>query len=455
MNSVNIQLTPSQYRAYECIQQKKNIFITGGAGVGKSIIVKYIFYHCHRKVALTSTTGASAQIIGGRTLHSTLGIGLGTKSCDELFQHISENKRKYAFWKSLELLIIDEVSMLSAELFEKIDHLAKRLRCNTRPFGGIQLLLSGDFLQLPTIKGEFCFESPSWKDTLDETIYLTEIIRQKEPDFAKALSNIRIGYLPLETKELIETREIPFVPTEDGIQPTILCSLVKEVDVFNESKYGEIQGEEFTYEMTFSKPVNDTQKSNLPLALFLKLKIGCQVMYCVNSPDYGLVNGSRGVIWAFVGKYPLVKFKNGVKLIVDPVIQEVEEEGKIIFTYTQIPLKLAWAWSIHKSQGSSFDCVVIDVKNVFECAQFYVALSRCCSLKGLYLLNLNWKKVKVHPKALEYYQQLEQQTPQTTLVPSTIPSTTIPSPMREWACPLPVKERKKKEKTPQRFLSRN
>jgi len=316
-------------------------------------------------------------------------------------------------WCRLDVLIIDEVSMLSSELLEKLEQLARDIRSDARPFGGIQLIFSGDFLQLPMIDtDQFCFESPVWTKCIDETVLLKQIMRQRDPVFAEILNQIRVGNINEEHKKIIETRCKKYKNT-DGILPTKLYSTNALVDLVNNKYYSALDGPEYKYNIAYSWKKGAANRrhyeSLVKLPYKLKLKRGSQVMHLVNAPNGSLFNGSRGVVVDFVDGAPLVKFMNGITSTIGLSCLDIKstDTNRIVMSYKQIPLKLAWAITIHKSQGSTIDLVKINFERIFECGQFYVALSRCTSLDGLYLYNLDWNLIKTNPRALDYYKKLE------------------------------------------------
>jgi ATP-dependent DNA helicase PIF1 len=408
-------LNAKQKEVFEgVVIRRKNVFLTGQAGSGKTWVIKKIYkaMASEYNVGLTSLTGISAMILGGCTIHSYLGIKLGLDSFDKLFKKLSYSRFHLNRWRRLELLIIDELSMMNIELFEKLEKLARALRKNDRPFGGIQLLLSADWLQLPAVLSDkFCFESPIWNICIDRTIMLTEVIRQKDLVFSRVLNKIRKGEIDQECKEVIGAREVKYYPGVTGLIPTMLYATNAKVDATNKKYYDALQGEEYTYQMEYFWKQNVYDKERYEnmtkLPHEISLKVGAQVMHLVNDTEGELVNGSRGVIKSFIEGYPLVLFTGGITRIVTPCCLDIEENDATVMSYAQIPLKLAWSISVHKSQGSTLDLVRVDLKNIFEYGQFYVALSRCTSLDSLYIRNLNWLKLRINPKALEFYRKLE------------------------------------------------
>ena len=413
-----VKLTEKQELAYKYMSDGNNIFLTGKSGSGKSEVIKsFVDKHKHFKIiAVTSTTGTSALLIGGTTLHSYLGIGLGTGSVDFLVRKIKAKKWIRDRWIDLDILIIDEISMLSPVLFDKLEKLARVIRDNTMPFGGIQLVLTGDFCQLPVIGIEdFCFEAKMWDKCIDKTVYLTEILRQTDLDFQDCLNEVRIGKLSKKSIQLLKSRVGVKLDNEFNIKPTKLFSLNKSVDALNSSELNKFasNGVDFyEYDMEFITTSKDPymidkfkKNSNVPEKI--QLCIGAQVMLLVNLDlECQLANGSRGIITKFVDDYPMVKFLNGVERMIELYQWDIEENDVKIMSVLQLPLKIAYALTTHKSQGATIDYVELDMANIFEYGQAYVALSRVKSLEGLSLKSFHLSVIKSNPKVIEYYDRL-------------------------------------------------
>jgi len=421
--SDEIMLTEVQKKAYDCMKKGKNIFITGPGGTGKSFLINLFRnnFGTSKVIGVTSTTGVSALLINGVTLHSFLGIGLGTSSMEKLVMKILSRKFFRERWQNLEVLIIDEISMLNPNLFDKLNRMAKKIRQNYTPFGGIQLILSGDFCQLPVVKSDkFCFESKSWDECVKETVYLTDILRQSDKQFQQCLLEIRCDELSEKSKSLLEKCEDRELKNPMNIKPTKIFSTNREVDLTNESQLDVLaeDGRDFyRYEMDvkyYGRPSSkDTKitmyKKNCIAMETLELCIGSQVMLLYNIDiERGLVNGSRGIVVKIIEELPVVKFMNGVETVIDFNTWEYEENDIHIIDISQIPLRLAWAVTIHKTQGSTLDYAEIDFDNIFEYGQAYVALSRIKSDECLSIKNLDVDKIKTHPKAKKYYRELLQ-----------------------------------------------
>lgn len=366
-------LNEKQQKALDYIISGKNIFLTGPSGTGKSHIIHTLKSHFggRKKIAITSTTGISALIIGGTTLHSYLGIGLGQGSVESLHKKIIMNRKAKDRWQKLDILVIDEVSMLSPELFDKLEQIARLIRYPRKrllaqpgeiekPFGGIQLVLSGDFLQLPVVGCEdFCFESKSWENCIHHTVVLTEIMRQADKEFQEVLNDLRFGKITDRARALLESRIGVELKNDLGIKPTRIYTTNALVDEMNEKELDKLaeKYDFFEYDMDIyfydfvsnrEQAIEKYRKSSLAPDK-LQLCKEAQVMLLHNLDlDSGLANGSRGVVEDFLEGLPIVKFLNGESRVIDFHSWEVEEGDKKVVRLTQIPLKLAWAITTHK-----------------------------------------------------------------------------------------------------------
>ena len=421
LNTDDVKLTPTQNEAYSYMAQGKSIFLTGPAGTGKSTLIKLFrkVYGSQKNIAITSTTGISAILLGGTTLHSYLGIGLGTGSVGALTTKILKTPYLRKKWKQVDVLIIDEVSMLDPELFDKLEAIARAVRYDTRPFGGIQLILSGDMCQLPVVgSDDFCFEAETWDACVEETVYLNEIIRQTNPEFQTCLNEARIGKLSSTSKKLLKSCLYKKLTNDFGIKPTKLFPTNAQVDYMNEKELdilAEDEREFKQYDMEIEvygsvknrEYVLEKYRKNCIASEELQLCKDSQVMLLHNLDiDSGLVNGSRGVVTGFIEDLPVVKFLNGQERTIDYHIWEMMDQDTKLMSITQIPLKLAYAVTIHKIQGATLDYAEVDLENVFEYGQAYCAISRVRSPDGLSLTGLDFKKIKAHPKAKKYYKNL-------------------------------------------------
>jgi ATP-dependent DNA helicase PIF1 len=424
-----IILNEKQQVAYDAIDRGYSVFLSGEAGTGKTEVIKKVRddFSNKRKVALTSTTGTSALLMGGVTLHSYLGIGLGDGTAKWLAGVIMGKKYVLKRWIEIDILVIDEISMLNPDLFDKLDKVARIVRGSKspeksgEPWGGIKLLLSGDFLQLPVVgSSKFTFEADSWNDSIDEVVILTDNVRQQGDTMWKSiLSEIRVGQISKESEDALQTR-VGVSVCKDGITPTKIFSHNSQVHATNETSLDSLAGEnpnlefvEFNMSVTklVSKKVDESAinkiKERSIATVDLQLCVGAQVMLLINNMELGLSNGSRGVVIRFSDDgFPVVLFVNGVYMPIEPHEFTIRDSSgsTIEFILRQLPLKIAYAISIHKSQGITLDCAEVDVRSCFCAGQCYVALSRVKSLEGLSIIGeFDRSAVLADQKCVEFY----------------------------------------------------
>jgi len=440
-------MNKEQEAALKCVLKGDNVFLTGQGGTGKSFLIwkiKDSFQEAGKNLAITATTGCAALLLGhgAKTIYSWASVGLAKEPVGKLVSMIRRGGKGLRRWLTTDALIIDEVSMMTPELFEKLDAIAKAIRMNNKPFGGIQLILVGDFFQLPPVytdgqETKFMFESPLWKETIKQTIELTQIMRQSDPVFQELLTEAREGRLSDQHLGILEERR-GLDWRREKIRPSLLFSRRMEVDYINTTNLKALKGEKHHYDATteFSPAMTkrgvsvndvDVQRAiqkldrDAPYQPTLVLAAGAQVMLINNIDiDSGLVNGSRGVITHFgTGPtyIPYVLFKNKADAIPIPsVVWEAEDPEGVL--RRQIPLVLAYAVTIHKCQGSTLDSALVDIgKSTFEYGQAYVALSRLKSLEALYIHELDATAIRAHPKVIAFYEALRSATATATQQP--------------------------------------
>jgi ATP-dependent DNA helicase PIF1 len=442
-----MELSKEQQLAFDKYIKGDNIFITGPGGSGKSALIKKIKEHCKKEIQVCALTGCAAVLLNckAKTLHSWSGIGLGNGTLDQNIKKILNNRYKKEMWKDTDVLIVDEVSMLSLKLFDMLNEIGKVIRKNPRPFGGIQLIFSGDFYQLPPVGNKdepdtmcFCFESNNWNSIFSQDcqIQLIKIFRQTDEIYSSILNQIRVGKIKKKTNDIL-LQYVGREPDENLlVEPTKLFPTKNKVEYINNSKMVSLDSEEKEYtfknildvEMTAEERRMRGQYSteniqteldylsgNLMCDKILKLKLGAQVMCIINIQlpnDDMICNGSQGIVVRFcpTTNLPIVKYNSGIEMIMG---RHIWPSGNIPgIGVSQVPLILAWAITIHKSQGATLDTAEIDVgSGIFECGQTYVALSRVKSLNGLYLTSFDVGKIKINVKVKNYYDSLENQNP--------------------------------------------
>jgi ATP-dependent DNA helicase PIF1 len=399
-------LSDSQDKAVKLANQGVNLFITGPPGTGKSFIINIIVNNCKNKnknVYIVAFTGVAAELIDGCTIHSFSGIPYDNNT--NIYNSLSA-AHKYALerWKTVDVLIIDECSMVSDHLLFKLDIIAKVLRNSTKPFGGIQVIMTGDFYQLAPVEGAMCFNYPEWNNIFsNNVVVLEQVFRQKDELFLKSLAALRQGIL---LPEFVENVKSTPSLRSDGILPTCIYSTNNEVDNTNLSRLKELKQPIITFPCTDTIFKKQEFVSMIPVKV--DLAIGAQVMYLVNDKANNLVNGSRGVIKDFRNGLPVVKFMNSEDLILVTYKDfDIRHLGQKIGTRSIIPLKLAWAITIHKSQGQTIEFLHVDLSKVFCEGQAYVAISRATSLETLSITGLAPNKIKVDKKVIDFYNSLQ------------------------------------------------
>ncbi|MBL6664806.1 MAG: AAA family ATPase [Rickettsiales bacterium] len=418
------ELSPDQQDVIRAFESGYNIFVTGSAGSGKSHLLNYLKrYYSHQGLEITASTGIAAVNIGGSTIHSWSAIGVANLPVDKIIANLfgakfSKIRRRI---KRTKALAIDEISMISSETLEILDRVFKSIRENDAPMGGLQILFFGDFLQLPPIAKfnsqiNFCFESNCWNELDLKTFNLKEIFRQKDRKFINILNNIRKGELNEENIADLQKR-VGLIDKNQAIKPTILTTHNYKVDKINEEKIKHIPKSEQVYKAEYFGVQSkiDFLKKNSIVPEFLQLKIGAQVMMIKNTyQKEGIINGSLGIIKDFSPRknYPLVEFSNGKILTIAPeewLIEKYDEQKNMIVTeagVNQIPLILAWAMTIHKSQGLTLDKISCDLSDIFSPGQAYVALSRAKSLEGVFIEKINFNKITANHKAVDFYHNI-------------------------------------------------
>jgi hypothetical protein len=397
----------TQDNALQILKTGANVFLTGSPGSGKTHTVNaYVDWLRSHGIepSITASTGVAATHIHGLTLHAWSGIGITENFTPYELDRIASKEPVAKRIQKTSVLIIDEISMLSGTILDAVDMICRQIRGNDQPFGGIQVVLVGDFFQLPPVAGRgrtvpFAFESNAWRSLHVVTCYLTEQHRQDDGQFLSLLSSIRAGNFAEDEGELLQER---FTNVENlSLEVPRLYTHNADVDRLNDAQLAALPGNAkvFTMESSGKAAIVESLKRGCLSPERLTLKEGAVVMCTKNSSSLGYANGTIGKVIGFDEdtSYPIIETRNGRMITISPVEWMVEEEGKIRAKIAQVPLRLAWAITIHKSQGQSLDAAAMDLSRAFEYGQGYVALSRVRTLEGLHLLGWSAQALMVHP----------------------------------------------------------
>lgn len=412
----------TQGEALDILKLGYNVYLTGPAGSGKTFLLdKYIEYlkQNNRGVGITASTGIAATHINGITIHSWSGMGIKSNfSKEDLRKLIKRSYLKKRF-KNTGVLIIDEISMLNDFQFDLINQICRAFKNNLKPFGGMQLICSGDFFQLPPIRkdGEpkFASESKTWNDMKIKICYLEEQYRQeKEEKLYTLLNNIRNNQIEQAENLLahLDHEKKTFL-----LKPTKLYTHNVDVDAINNFELSKIPGEIFAYDMQSkgNKNILNALKAGSLAPERLTLKKGAKIMFIKNNFEQGYVNGTLGKIIGFNNyKMPIIETLNGKKVEPQLATWRIEEDNIIKAEIKQIPVRLAWAITVHKSQGMNLDAAEIDLSKSFVEGMGYVALSRLRSINGLKLLGINKMAFMINQKVLELDKNLKKMSENNT-----------------------------------------
>ena len=456
MTDRTIKLSIEQQSALQDFEEGKNLFITGPAGTGKTTLVQELVKsaaHRGKKMQITAMTGCAALLLGkgARTIHSWSGIKVDSAKAMDIVHRVLKNDKNYSNWESTDILHVDEVSMMSQKMFEMLDVIGRAIRNKDNlPFGGLQVIFTGDFYQLPPIgksddpgSDVFCFRSPRWTQIfpLENHIVLSTIFRQNEGSFQSVLGGVRKGALTKEHIEVLKSRlNRTYNPDEhENCSLTRLVPTRKQADFINDTEFTKLDSQCYDYclvekyncteYLETNQPIRQTDldkckktpmrykedelkclKSSAPCRDKLELKTGATVMCLVNFDlEEGICNGSIGTIldFRFKGDFPVpvVKFTNGIIREIHRKYWQSDEYPSVAIG--QIPLCLAWAVTIHKSQGATLPMAEIDIgTKIFECGQTYVGLSRVKSLDGLYISGFNPGKIRVNHLVTAFYNSI-------------------------------------------------
>ncbi len=395
----------TQERALDILKTGANVFLTGEPGAGKTYVInKYVAWleAAGLHVAVTASTGIAATHIGGMTIHSWSGIGIKDALTPQDLDAIAGRERIVKRAKAAQVLVIDEISMLDGKVLDMVDQVLRTVRQSEEAFGGVQVVCIGDFFQLPPVtrNGDmmrYAFESNAWERMKPLVCYITEQYRQDDEMLLGLLGSIRRNEIEEEHYTLLqEQKEI----ANESIEPTRLYTHNADVDSVNSQKLAELPGPAKKFQMngTGRKPLIEGLVKNCLSPEELILKEEAMVMCTKNNFEAGYVNGTLARVIRFDEGYPVIETVEGKEILIKTTTWELAEDKKVLATIEQLPLRLAWAITVHKSQGMSLDAAEIDLSKAFVYGQGYVALSRVRSLDGLKILGMHPNALQVDPK---------------------------------------------------------
>lgn len=408
MTKNQVELSPEQADALELLRSGENVFLTGGAGSGKSFLIRHYMRELDSgEMPILASTGAAAVLLGGRTFHSFFGLGIMDGGPDATFQRACQDKRLFSRLRKVEGVIIDEISMIPGQALMIAEALCQRARESKLPWGGMRIICVGDFAQLPpvTMRGprDWCFANDVWQQSGFQTVMLSHNQRVADNLFLDVLSDVRHGLVTERVRDFLNEH----VQDHDEDDPgTRLFPRKVNAESFNQLKLNEIAEEEVTIDSIYfgSERHIEILKKSAPVPEKLVLKLGCRVLFLQNDPKKKWVNGTRGVVSDIMADKVMVVKDNGREVEVDKTTFGLQDaEGNMVASVIQFPLTLAYATTIHKSQGATLDDLWCDLSQLWEPGQAYVALSRLRSAKGLHLIGWNPRSIIVDPKVLDFY----------------------------------------------------
>ena len=409
----------TQKEALQLLQGGRSAFVTGPAGTGKTYLLQTFINHLRRKkrrVAVTASTGLAATHLYGRTIHSWAGIGIKEALDSQTRRKLLANKSIRERVAEAEVLIIDEISMLHDYRLDMVEEVCCLIRRDEQPFGGLQVVLSGDFFQLPPVQRDgsqthFAVHARAWQRLQPAICYLDNVYRQQGNDpLSEILAALRENRIEQEHIELLRQRQLP----NPGGFTELYCHN-RDTEFINSARLAKIDRQEKVFwgkrkDLSSNKALADQLVKNCLAPEELRLKEGALIMFVKNDPAGLFINGTIGRVVGFqiANGYPVVKTRAGRTIMAEPHTWRIEQDETELASFQQLPLKLAWAITIHKSQGMTLEGAFMDLSKTFEAGMGYVALSRLKSLENLYLKGLNEKALTIHPEAYAIDRQLKE-----------------------------------------------
>jgi ATP-dependent exoDNAse (exonuclease V) alpha subunit len=410
-----MEWTLDQTRALKVLSSENNVFLTGGAGTGKSTVISEFIKNCE-SVAVLASTGTAAILLRGRTFHSFFGLGIMEGGSDAVVERALKHRGIVQRLRKTKTVLIDEISMIGANELMCAERIARRARVNSAPWGGLRVVVIGDFAQLPPVVRQipgqsdaerpWCFLSEAWREALFDPIVMKEIVRSRDSDWNRVLGEIRWGEIEEESFRVLKERVRP-VPLE--FQGTRLFARRMQVEALNQERLKTLPGSAREYPTIYMGKSQrlDELKRNAPVPEALLLKEGALVMFRQNDPDYRFVNGTLGTVVKLKDNEVQVELFSGKTIDLKPAtFSLLDADGEVLASATNFPLNLAWACTIHKAQGATLDRVHADLRGVWEHGQTYVALSRVRSASDLTLEGLSPQSFRLDPVVSGFYRSL-------------------------------------------------
>lgn len=410
-NSLNGGLSDEQQKALDLLRSGENIFLTGGAGCGKSYVIREFFKEIDLKeFPILASTGAAAVLIGGRTVHSFFGLGIMEGGPDATYEKAAKDSKVMARLKKIEGFVIDEISMIPGKALMIAEALCQKARGSKLPWGGLRVIAVGDFAQLPPITRtgdrDWCFKNEVWQSSGFQCIQLKHNHRVEDQDYKTILDTVRVAKVDDNVREFLNSRTFIHDEEEDS---TRLFPRRDQSELFNQRKLKDINEEEVHIDTIYlgeGRHIELLKKSS-PVPEKLTLKIGCKVIFLQNDPQKKWINGTRGTVSDILADKIIVKKDKGREVTVEKSsFSYLDADGKILASLIQFPLNLAYATTIHKSQGATLDELWCDLRSLWEPGQAYVAMSRLKTAGGLKILGWQPRSILADPAVLKFYQSL-------------------------------------------------
>lgn len=416
MNTDPIILSPEQKVALEMCESGENIFLTGGAGSGKSFVIReFMKGQNEKQMPILASTGAAAVLLGGRTFHSFFGLGIMEGGRDATLNRLMNDPKTLARIRRVEGVIIDEISMIPGEAFMVAEMISQIARESTLPWGGLRIIAVGDFGQLPPVtkngqKRDWCFLTEAWRCTDFQVCRLHINQRIQDNLFLNVLDDVRHGRMTEQVKEFLQEHTKAHDEDHPG---TRLFPRRDQSELYNQKKLAEINEDEHVIDSIYlgEKKYIEILSKNAPVPQQLKLKMGCRVLFLKNDMQKRWVNGTRGVVTEIEPDHIVVRKDGGREVKVEKMsFSLLDADGNMKASVIQFPLNLAYATTIHKSQGATLDELWCDLGSLWEPGHAYVALSRLRDPKGLHIVRWHPRSFLTDPAVEKFYSDYFERT---------------------------------------------